>query len=117
MTSLSRRFTAALCASTMALSISPAFAHASNTAASDDSATSSTSIPGYPRDEFGGLRSKTSDKWGMPNQGVGPIQTNFPAASKYSKEHNGTAPQGRERLLLQAEVQGCSPHHPHPRHQ
>ena len=71
MTSLSRRFTAALCASTMALSISPAFAHASNTAASDDSATSSTSIPGYPRDEFGGLRSKTSDKWGMPNQGVG----------------------------------------------
>ena len=94
MTSLSRRFTAALCASTMALSISPAFAHASNTAASDDSATSSTSIPGYPRDEFGGLRSKTSDKWGMPNQGVGPIQTNFPAASKYSKEHNGTAPKG-----------------------
>ncbi|WQD13958.1 MAG: hypothetical protein U1U88_002401 [Lawsonella clevelandensis] len=117
MTSLSRRFTAALCASTMALSISPAFAHASNTAASDDSATSSTSIPGYPRDEFGGLRSKTSDKWGMPNQGVGPIQTNFPRRLEVLQGAQRHCPQGRERLLLQAEVQGCSPHHPHPRHQ
>ena len=82
MTTLSRRFTAALCASAMALSATPALANAS------------TDVPGYPRDEFGGIRNKTSDEWGMPNQGVGPIQNNFPAASKYSKEHNGTAPTG-----------------------
>ena len=53
MTTLSRRFTAALCASAMALSATPALANAS------------TDVPGYPRDEFGGIRNKTSDEWGL----------------------------------------------------